>query len=125
MRKLRRGQTKAEARFWKAVRNRKLNGLKFYRQYPIVFKENDRKHFFVADFYCYEKKLVIEVDGSIHDCQEEQDELRENIIKELGLNMLRFTNQDIELKLNEVLRIILGFANSYRPSLLREGTGMS
>jgi very-short-patch-repair endonuclease len=56
---LRKTMTDAEILLWKALRNRRLNGFKFRRQHPIKG--------FIADFYCHEARLVIEVDGEIHD----------------------------------------------------------
>lgn len=82
VRNLRKTQTKAERIFWNAVRNRKCCGLKFDRQYPIQCVVNGKKRFFVADFYCAEYKLVIELDGKIHEQQQEYDSLRTEVINE-------------------------------------------
>ena len=62
-------------------------GYKFRRQHTI-----DR---FIVDFYCTEARLVIEVDGIIHDDQQEADQLRTEIIESLGLRVLRFTNGEV------------------------------
>jgi len=59
---LRRSSTEAEERLWVELRNKKLKGLKFRRQHPI-----DK---WIVDFYCHEKKLVIELDGSVHNEKE-------------------------------------------------------
>jgi len=64
-RELRKNQTKAEKIFWEAVRNRKFMGLKFYRQYPLFFDYTGKETFYIADFFCFEKKCVIEIDGKI------------------------------------------------------------
>jgi very-short-patch-repair endonuclease len=70
-RDLRKNQTASEANMWNKLRNRRLLGFKFNRQYPILFSgNNDRTNFFITDFYCAEKKLVIEIDGPIHACQQ-------------------------------------------------------
>ncbi len=69
-RELRKNQTKAVRIVWEYVRNRKLNNLKFRRQHVHVIEG------FFVDFYCHQLKLVIEIDGKIHDKQEEYDELR-------------------------------------------------
>ena len=66
VRDLRKNQTLSEVKIWKAVRNRKLKGKKFLRQHPIRFNMDGRKRFFIADFYCHEKNLVVEIDGKIH-----------------------------------------------------------
>jgi very-short-patch-repair endonuclease len=51
--------------------------------------------FFIADFYCHEKKLVVELDGAIHDFQKRKDFNRDKIIQGLSLKVIRFTNQDL------------------------------
>lgn len=88
-RELRKDETSAEWLFWQIVRNRKILGFKFKRQHPIGP--------FYADFYCHDAKLVIELDGDIHDAIEIQkrDAWREGIIKDLGLTIMRFTNDDV------------------------------
>ena len=103
-RELRKSQTKAETIFWEAVRNRRFMGLKFYRQYPIFIDFNGKESFFVADFYCFEKNLVVEIDGKIHDYQKDHDVLRTEIINMKGIDVIRFTNKEIELDIEFVLR---------------------
>jgi len=96
VRDLRKSQTPGEAIMWKAVRNRQLNGKKFLRQHPILFEMDNRRRFFVADFYCHEKKLVVEIDGQVHEKQEDYDTLRTYIINALGIQVVRFSNDEIE-----------------------------
>ena len=86
---LRKQLTSAEKLFWKIVRNRNLSGLKFRRQHPIGP--------FIADFYCHALKLVVEIDGDIHDLEDvrQYDTQRENYLKELGIKVLRFKNEDV------------------------------
>lgn len=74
-----------------------MAGLKFRRQHALSR--------FIADFYCHEKKLVIEVDGEIHDLPDiqENDNAKESWLKELGLKVIRFTNQQILNEMNQVL----------------------
>jgi len=81
--------TGAEKILWKELKNRNLNGLKFRRQHPI--------HFYIADFYCHEKRLVIEVDGEIHKRRavKEHDENRSAELDRLGINVIRFTNDQV------------------------------
>ena len=98
-RKLRRLSTKAEKIFWTCVRNRQIDGIRFNRQHPICFEYEDRRQFFVADFYCAKYKLIIEIDGKIHDKQKEQDEYRTHILNTLGYKVIRFRNDEI---LNEM-----------------------
>jgi very-short-patch-repair endonuclease len=100
---LRRKQTNSELTFWEAVRNRKILGFKFYRQYAIFFEYIGKETFFVADFYCYEKRLVVKIDGKIHDYQKERDKLRTYIISMLGIEVVRFRNEEMEKNLELVL----------------------
>lgn len=102
-RDLRKRQTKAEAIFWAAVRDRKFLQLKFYRQHPLFFDYLGKETFFIADFYCHERKLVVEIDGKIHDYRKDHDELRTFIINLLGHAVVRFRNEEIENNLHEVL----------------------
>jgi len=67
-RQLRREQTPAEALLWGHLRNRRLKGLKFRRQHPVGR--------FVADFYCAQHRLIVELDGAVHQRQREYDDLR-------------------------------------------------
>ncbi len=103
-RELRKSQTKAEKIFWQAVRNRQFLGLKFYRQYPLFFDYIGKETFFIADFFCFEKKMVIEVDGKIHDYRKDHDELRTFIVNMMGIEVLRFTNEEIERQFDKVLK---------------------
>ena len=102
-RNLRKHSTKAEKIFWNAVRNRKIENLKFNRQFPIYFEYEGRKRFFIADFYCHERKLIIEIDGGIHETQKDYDELRTAIINELGMKVIRFGNENVFNNLDEVI----------------------
>ena len=95
VRDLRKRQTGYEKKFWELVRNRKLFGKKFLRQHPIVFKYLGKERFFIADFYCAEKKLVVEIDGKIHENQEEYDALRKVIINQLGVRVVRVKNEEL------------------------------
>ena len=106
VRNLRKNQTKSEALVWHAVRNRKLKTKKFVRQYPIQFEMDNRKRFFVADFYCHEKRLVVEIDGKIHERQKDYDEMRTNIIEILNMTVIRFKNEEVENHFDSVIEKI-------------------
>jgi len=97
---LRKNMTPAEKVFWNRVRNKKFQGLKFRRQHPIEY--------YIADFYCPEKKLVIEIDGKIHDQidKKEQDKNRDAEIKKYDLKILRFKNKEIINNISQALNII-------------------
>jgi very-short-patch-repair endonuclease len=95
---MRRNATEAEERLWRKLKNRQVAGLKFRRQHPI-----DK---FIADFYCHEKDLVIEVDGNVHN-QPEQidlDKARTEALNEFGIKVLRFKNEEV---LNDLENVIL------------------
>ena len=103
-RNLRKSQTKTEKIFWEAVRNRKFMGLKFDRQFPIFIDFDGRETFFIADFFCFEKNLIVEIDGKIHDYCKDHDELRTEIINRKGIGVVRFKNEEIEKDMELVLK---------------------
>jgi len=112
IRELRKGQTRSEEIVWRKLRNRKLNGYKFLRQHPIVYKADYKGlNYFIADFYCDEKKVVVELDGPVHDENPEYDQFRDSEMKEMGIKVLRIKNDDLK-NLNEVLLRIMAFLNS-------------
>ncbi|MGN8225126.1 endonuclease domain-containing protein [Gracilimonas sp. BCB1] len=108
-RELRKNPTPSEKRLWKYIRNRQLGGYKFLRQKPFVYEQhNNRRYFYVADFYCAELKLVVEMDGKIHDFQKEYDYQRGVVLNELGLKVLRIKNEelaDIDRVLEKILEV--------------------
>ena len=96
-RELRKNSTPAEKLLWAELRNRKLNGVKFFRQHPLIYEDDrGRLHFFIPDFYSAEQKLVIELDGKIHEKQRYYDRERDLIIERLGLKVIRFNNEETE-----------------------------
>jgi very-short-patch-repair endonuclease len=97
---LRHNSTEAETTLWQHLRNRRLAGAKFRRQYGIGQ--------FVVDFYCNESRLVVELDGSIHDPDEQRayDATRQQILVDIGCHVLRFTNDDVLTYTDHVLRKI-------------------
>ena len=101
--KLRENPTEAEEKLWLAVRENQIEGYKFRRQHPISI--------YVADFYCHALKLVIEIDGGYHLSEEQQflDKKRTDNIEFQGLKVIRFTNEEVMLKLPEVIGRIKGF----------------
>lgn len=95
-RDLRRNQTIQEGLLWQRLRNRKVSGLKFLRQHPFIIGGTEyNPEFFIVDFYCAEKSLVIEVDGRIHDLQKPYDRDRDAVLNEMGLQVLRIKNEDL------------------------------
>ena len=93
-RELRKRQTQAEKLLWNEIRNNKL-GVKFRRQYSIGG--------YILDFYCPSKRLIIELDGNIHEFRKDYDKQRDQYFKELNYLVLRFKNSEIETNLSVVL----------------------
>ncbi len=83
---LRREMTPAEKILWEELRANKL-GVHFRRQQVIQG--------FIVDFYCHKSALVVEVDGDIHDLQQEEDARREKVLGEMGLRIVRFGNDEV------------------------------
>jgi very-short-patch-repair endonuclease len=111
-RELRRNATRSEAILWNELRNRKLHGYKFLRQHPIVYNPyGSGVKYFVADFYCDCKKTVIELDGPIHENNLEYDQFRDAEMVNLGFNILRIKNEELQ-NINDVLKKIEIYLNS-------------
>ncbi len=108
-RDLRKGQTEAETIMWKHLRNRAFLDIKFSRQYPVKFFFEKRVNYFIADFCCQDKKLIIEVDGPMHDQQKEYDKMREDVLRGMGFSIIRFTNSEVEIDIEYVLKCLQGF----------------
>lgn len=98
-RSLRKNQTQAESLFWEKVRNRRFNGLKFTRQFII---EHESNQYFIADFHCHEFKLIVELDGGVHKFQVDYDQIREDILQEMGFEIIRFKNEEVLKNWREV-----------------------
>jgi very-short-patch-repair endonuclease len=98
---LRKDMTLAEKVLWNRLNKSQL-GVRFKAQHPIDI--------FIADFYCHKFKLIIEVDGEIHESQKESDENRTAELERFGLTVIRFTNDevinDIERVIEEIKKII-------------------
>ena len=97
--RLRKRQTFAEDILWNYLRTKPF-GLKFRRQHPFSS--------YILDFYCHSLKLAIEVDGSIHDLEEikDSDLIRQEQLEQEGLSFLRFSNEEIKVKPEEVIQKI-------------------
>lgn len=102
-RDLRKRSTPPEQAFWDQVRDRRFQGPKFYRQHPLFVDLDGGETFFVADFYCHERKLVVEIDGKIHDYHKQHDAARTEGINGLGVSVVRFRNEEIESNMDGVL----------------------
>lgn len=99
-RSLRKHQTPWETKLWYYLRGNRFGGLKFKRQYKI----GD----YIADFYCTEKKLIIEIDGGQHneDDKSASDKKRTQFLEKEGFAVLRFWNNDIDHNIEGVLEQI-------------------
>lgn len=106
--------TKAEKYLWQELRKKKISGFRFRRQFSIKG--------FVVDFYCMEAKLAIEVDGEYHRFNQEYDQARESIIRALGIDFLRFTNEEV-LKDWEIVSLKIEKRLHERCSRRDEGAG--
>ncbi|HET6272976.1 MAG TPA: 1,2-phenylacetyl-CoA epoxidase subunit PaaD [Bacteroidota bacterium] len=121
-RELRKNQTRTEQIMWGGLRAKRFRGKKFLRQHPIFVDAHGKETFYVADFYCHEHRLVIELDGRIHERMKERDELRTAVINDLGIEVMRFRNEEVEMGLSSVLKRLAGKLNSpLTPPLRREG----
>ena len=98
-RSLRREPTRAERRLWGLLRNRNLDGMRFRRQQPIGP--------YVVDFFCAEHTLVVETDGISHDGRREQDDRRTAFLELAGYRVLRFLDEDVIQRTNDVMEAIL------------------
>ena len=94
---LRKNMTDAERRLWYKLRYRQL-GHKFRRQSPIGR--------YIVDFVCFEKKLVVELDGGPHSQKVDKDELRSDWLRSQGFRVLRFWNHEVFEDLDPVLEVI-------------------
>jgi very-short-patch-repair endonuclease len=106
-RKLRNRPTEAEVQLWEALRKRQINGSKFLRQYPIFIAQAGIQYFYIADFYCAKFKLVVEVDGPIHEFKKEYDLNRDLVINSLGIKVIRFKNDEVINRIEDVIDTVL------------------
>jgi very-short-patch-repair endonuclease len=107
-RELRREMTEAEKVLWKHLRAHRFMNLKFRRQHPILE--------FIADFYCHELKLIVEADGGYHEEADVKyyDDERTKELKQFGITVVRFSNDEILSDVDDVLRQLRGFVNRLR-----------
>jgi very-short-patch-repair endonuclease len=96
-RELRKNLTPAELKLWDLLRSKSIGNLKFRRQHPI--------YQYIADFYCHELRLVIELDGGVHDevGQQEYDRNRDLVIGEFDIQILRFKNEEV---INDPIKVM-------------------
>ena len=118
-REMRHAPAVTEKHFWNEIRDRKLGGHKFRRQYLIGP--------YIVDYICLEKKLIVELDGVLHANRADYDNQRDAFLREQGYRVVRFRNDDLLDDMSGTLAFILrelGDTPSPRPSPpLREGEG--
>lgn len=119
-RELRKQPTESEAKLWEAIRGGRLGGRKFRRQQAVGT--------FVVDFYCSDERLVVEVDGGVHETQQEKDALRQEALESLGLRFVRISDElvmrDLEGALATIRRAFRTSPHHHPSPLVGEGPGV-
>lgn len=113
-RELRKNSTEAERILWQKIRGRKLNGLKFYRQYSVGP--------YILDFFCSQIRLAIELDGEQHKNVREYDEERDTLLKKADIKTLRFWNGEVLNNIENVLKRIYSQAEKYEKFFMSGGS---
>ena len=114
-RSFRNAPTPSEAVLWNALRGRRLNGMRFRRQQPIGP--------FIVDFYCAAERLVVEVDGGVHEAKVDADRERQMLLESLGLRVVRLPAPLLENDLSAALDTIRAALTSPPSPSLGEGAG--
>jgi very-short-patch-repair endonuclease len=109
-RQLRKNPTEAEKILWQEVRGKKINNLRFHRQYSTGP--------YILDFFCPKIRLGIELDGEQHKEAKEYDKERKFFLDKAGVHIIRFWNQEVISNLKSVLENITNLQRSLLPPLL-------
>ena len=96
--------TPAEGLLWARIRRRAAGGFRFRRQQPVGP--------YIADFFCSEARLILEVDGDSHDGREGEDQRRQRWLECQGYTVLRFANRDVYDNLDGVLEVVWRVCNA-------------
>jgi very-short-patch-repair endonuclease len=118
-RELRNNSTQSEIKLWKYLKGKQMMGYDFHRQKPI---DN-----YILDFFCYELMLGIEIDGYTHQFEEVfiRDMKKDRKMSELGIQILRFKDEEVLYGIENVLRVIenfiLNFEEKHTPGPSQEG----
>jgi very-short-patch-repair endonuclease len=92
---LRENMTSPENLLWERLKGKQICGLRFRRQHPIDI--------FIADFYCHEARLVVEIDGEVHNLQKDYDIGRTAEMEKYDILVIRFTNNEVITEIVEVV----------------------
>lgn len=103
-REKRKQPTEAENLLWQHLHDYKVSGFKFRRQHCIGQ--------FIVDFYCARARLVIEIDGPIHQYQKEEDAIRQKYLESLDLKVLRFSNDSVLNEPDNIIKQITEFLDN-------------
>ena len=97
---LRRSETSAEHELWSKLRNRQMDGWKFKRQVPFGY--------YILDFFCFDARLAVEIDGATHSEEKEiaNDQERTAFLEANGVRVMRFANSDVVRNIDGVLEMI-------------------
>ena len=116
-RDLRSHSTLSEVLLWQKLRASQFRGYAFNRQKPLGN--------YIVDFYCRKTNLVIEVDGGSHDYEEAvvEDRKRQQILEELGVSFLRFSDWEVKNAMSFVLGEIGYFLDDFEERIGLEQTG--
>lgn len=106
---LRKRSTKEERFLWRHLKSKQLEGLKFRRQQPIGN--------YIVDFVCFEKRIIIELDGGQHTniTEEKKDKIRDKWFKVQGFKVLRFWNNDVFKNMNGIFEVIIESCLNHPP----------
>ena len=109
---LRKEMTPEETILWERLRRSQLEGYHFRRQQVI--------HGFIADFYCHEAALIVELDGRVHEGQEDYDKDRDRILTSHGFRIARYENEMVRDRLEELLKQITKLCSELKSIRMRE-----
>jgi very-short-patch-repair endonuclease len=109
---LRNDPTATEILLWEVLRKKSLFGFKFLRQHPIIYRvDKGWAEFFIPDFYCSRLKLIIELDGPIHNFRKEYDSERDSKLLSKGIKVIRIENDELAdinsvvLKIKDIIKL--------------------
>ncbi|MHB9027530.1 MAG: endonuclease domain-containing protein [Candidatus Latescibacterota bacterium] len=97
-REMRKDMTEAEKALWSRIRRQQVDGLRFRKQHPIGR--------YIVDFCCFDSRLIVEVDGGVHDKRKEYDQNRDAFLAGGGYTVLRFPNDEVLQRIEKVIEAI-------------------